>query len=98
MYWFFFLPLMMASMLDETRLVYDQYKCLKVVGSGYTLVYKQHGMKNIQFPKFCLLLLQHNVTAGSTLSGTPGLVAIRERFTRFYDHINSNIHNLTRVI
>jgi hypothetical protein len=28
---------MMASMLAETRLVYDQQKCLKVVGSGYTL-------------------------------------------------------------
>jgi hypothetical protein len=40
---------MMANVLAETRLVYDQYKCLKVVGSCYTLVYKQHGMKNIKF-------------------------------------------------
>jgi hypothetical protein len=40
---------MMANMVAETRLVYDQWKCLKVVGSCYTLVYKQYGMKNILF-------------------------------------------------
>jgi hypothetical protein len=40
--------LVMVSMLAETRLVYDQKKCLKVVGSCCTLIYKQHGMKNIQ--------------------------------------------------
>jgi hypothetical protein len=30
---FVFLRLMMANMLAETRLVYDQYVCLKVVGA-----------------------------------------------------------------
>jgi hypothetical protein len=39
----------MANLLAETRLVYEQYNCLKVVGSCYSLGYKQHGMKNIQW-------------------------------------------------
>jgi hypothetical protein len=38
---------MMASMLAKTRMVCDQYKCLKVVGYCYTSVYVQHSMKNI---------------------------------------------------